>query len=191
MVLKFERNIQPTRGETMKLGSKLKRLRLARGYTQEELADRCDLSRSFISQLESDKVSPSVETLERILRVLGTDLKHFFSDEQKKIIFKKDERVPVYDLPKGVNIEILMDAVEDKELDAKIVELEPGAQTEQEGYHDGDEFGYVIEGSVDIYIDGKRYRANEGDCFYYSGDCVHYMRNPGKEKAKILWIQTI
>uniref|UniRef100_A0A7V4NHT7 Cupin domain-containing protein n=1 Tax=Fervidobacterium pennivorans TaxID=93466 RepID=A0A7V4NHT7_FERPE len=175
----------------MKLGSKLKRLRLARGYTQEELADRCDLSRSFISQLESDKVSPSVETLERILRVLGTDLKHFFSDEQKKIIFKKGERVPVYDLPKGVNIEILMDAVEDKELDAKIVELEPGAQTEQEGYHDGDEFGYVIEGSVDIYIDGKRYRANEGDCFYYSGDCIHYMRNPGKEKAKILWIQTI
>ncbi len=191
MVLKFTRNIQPTRGETMKLGSKLKRLRLARGYTQEELADRCDLSRSFISQLESDKVSPSVETLERILRVLGTDLKHFFSDEQKKIIFKKDERVPVYDLPKGVSIEILMDAVEDKELDAKIVELEPGAQTEQEGYHDGDEFGYVIEGSVDIYIDGKRYRANEGDCFYYSGDCVHYMRNPGKGKAKILWIQTI
>jgi len=191
MVLKFTRNIQTTRGETMKLGSKLKRLRLARGYTQEELADRCDLSRSFISQLESDKVSPSVETLERILRVLGTDLKHFFSDEQKKIIFKKDERVPVYDLPKGVNIEILMDAVEDKELDAKIVELEPGAQTEQESYHDGDEFGYVIEGSVDIYIDGKRYRANEGDCFYYSGDCVHYMRNPGKEKAKILWIQTI
>jgi len=175
----------------MKLGSKLKRLRLTRGYTQEELADRCDLSRSFISQLESDKVSPSVETLERILRVLGTDLKHFFSDEQKKIIFKKDERVPVYDLPKGVTMEILMDAVEDKELDAKIVELEPGAQTDQESYHDGDEFGYVIEGSVDIYIDGKRYRANEGECFYYSGDCVHYMRNPGKEKAKVLWIQTI
>jgi transcriptional regulator with XRE-family HTH domain len=175
----------------MKLGSKLKRLRLTRGYTQEELADRCDLSRSFISQLESDKVSPSVETLERILRVLGTDLKHFFSDEQKKIIFKKDERVPVYDLPKGVTMEILMDAVEDKELDAKIVELEPGAQTDQESYHDGDEFGYVIEGSIDIYIDGKRYRANEGECFYYSGDCVHYMRNPGKEKAKVLWIQTI
>jgi len=175
----------------MKMGSKLKRLRLTRGYTQEELADRCDLSRSFISQLESDKVSPSVETLERILRVLGTDLKHFFSDEQKKIIFKKDERVPVYDLPKGVTMEILMDAVEDKELDAKIVELEPGAQTDQESYHDGDEFGYVIEGSIDIYIDGKRYRANEGECFYYSGDCVHYMRNPGKEKAKVLWIQTI
>ena len=62
----------------MKLGTKIKRLRVARNYTQEELADRCDLSRSFISQLESDKVSPSVETLERILRVLGTDLQHFF-----------------------------------------------------------------------------------------------------------------
>lgn len=175
----------------MKLGSKIKRLRLAKGYTQEELADRCDLSRSFISQLESDKVSPSVETLERILRVLGTDLKHFFSEEQKKIIFKKNERVPVYELPRGVKMEILMDAVEDKEFDAKIVELEPGAQTEPEEYHDGDEFGYVIQGIVELYIDGKKYKANEGDCFYYSGDCVHYLRNPGKEKAIILWIQTL
>lgn len=175
----------------MKLGSKIKRLRIAKGYTQEELADRCDLSRSFISQLESDKVSPSVETLERVLRVLGTDLKHFFSDEPKKIIFKKNERVPVYNLPKGVKIEILMDSVEDKEIDAKIVELEPGTQTEQEDYHEGDEFGYVIEGVIEVYIDGKKYRANEGDCFYYSADCVHYLRNPGKEKAKIIWLQTI
>lgn len=175
----------------MKLGSKIRRLRLAKGYTQEELADRCDLSRSFISQLESDKVSPSVETLERILRVLGTDLKHFFSDEQKKIIFKRSERVPVYELPPGVKIEILMDAIEDKELDAKIVELEPGAQTETEDYHDGDEFGYVIEGVVELYIDGRKFKANAGDCFYYSGDSAHYLRNPGKEKAVVLWIQTV
>jgi len=175
----------------MKLGTKIKRLRVARNYTQEELADRCDLSRSFISQLESDKVSPSVETLERILRVLGTDLQHFFSDEPKKIIFKKAERVPMYELPKGVKMEILMDAIEDKELDAKIVELEPGAQTDQEDYHDGDEFGYVVEGSVDVYLDGKKYHAAEGDCFYYSADCIHYLRNPGKEKATVLWIQTV
>lgn len=175
----------------MKLGSKVKRLRIAKGYTQEELADRCDLSRSFISQLESDKVSPSVETLERVLRVLGTDLKHFFSDEPKKIVFKKSERVPVYDLPKGVKIDILMDGIEDKEIDAKIVELEPGTQTEQEDYHEGDEFGYVIEGSVEVYIDGKKYKAKEGDCFYYSADCIHYLKNSGKEKAKLLWIQTI
>jgi len=61
----------------------------------------------------------------------------------------------MYELPKGVKMEILMDAIEDKELDAKIVELEPGAQTDQEDYHDGDEFGYVVEGSVDVYLDGK------------------------------------
>ena len=63
----------------MKIGEKLRKLRLSKGMTQEELAERADLTRTFISQLERDLTSPSVDTLEMILRALGTDLKDFFS----------------------------------------------------------------------------------------------------------------
>ena len=64
----------------MKIGDRVRRLRMQRGLTQEELANRCELSKGFISLLERDLTSPSVDTLTDILESLGTDLKNFFSD---------------------------------------------------------------------------------------------------------------
>ena len=59
----------------MELGIKIKSLRLQCGFTQEELADRCELTKGYISQLENDLTSPSIATLVDLLNVLGTDLK--------------------------------------------------------------------------------------------------------------------
>ena len=64
----------------MKIGDRVRRLRMQRGLTQEELADRCELSKGFISLLERDLTSPSIATLMDILESLGTDLKNFFSE---------------------------------------------------------------------------------------------------------------
>ncbi|MBO8160387.1 MAG: cupin domain-containing protein [Thermosipho sp. (in: Bacteria)] len=174
----------------MKLGSKIRKIRVARGYTQEELADRCDLSRSFISQLENDQVSPSIDTLERILRVLGTDLKTFFaSDERReKIVFKSNERVPMYLDEYGIRGYILIDNIEDKSIDPRLIELLPGAETEEEEPHEGDEFGYVISGKLELILDGKTYKVGEGDSFYYCADRKHKIRNPYKKNVKFLWI---
>ena len=63
----------------MEIGSKIKELRMRNGLTQEELADRSELSKGFISQLENDLTSPSISTLEDILQCLGTTLIDFFS----------------------------------------------------------------------------------------------------------------
>lgn len=60
----------------MKIGAKVKELRVQKGLTQEELADRTELSKGFISQLERDLTSPSIATLMDILQALGTDLKN-------------------------------------------------------------------------------------------------------------------
>ena len=72
----------------MEIGKKIKELRTLKGLTQEELADRAELSKGFISQLERDLTSPSITTLVDILQCLGTDLKDFFSDEsEEQIVF--------------------------------------------------------------------------------------------------------
>ena len=68
----------------MQIGSKIKELRVLKGLTQEELADRAELSKGFISQLERDLTSPSIATLVDILQCLGTDLKTFFDDILKR-----------------------------------------------------------------------------------------------------------
>ncbi|MDD5959531.1 MAG: helix-turn-helix transcriptional regulator, partial [Methanobrevibacter wolinii] len=61
----------------MQIGDKIKRMRIEKGLTQEELANRCELSKGFISQLENDLTSPSIATLIDILEILGTNLKEF------------------------------------------------------------------------------------------------------------------
>ena len=72
----------------MKIGEKLKSLRQEKLLTQNELADRCELSKGFISQLERDLTSPSLSTLEDILEVLGTNIRDFFNENQQEKIDK-------------------------------------------------------------------------------------------------------
>ena len=64
----------------MDIGAKLKELRILKGLTQEELADRAELSKGFISQLERDLTSPSIATLMDILQCLGTSIGEFFNE---------------------------------------------------------------------------------------------------------------
>ncbi len=66
----------------MEIGSKIKRLRVRLGLTQEELAARTELTKGFISQLERDITSPSIATLMDILEALGTNVSEFFSDRE-------------------------------------------------------------------------------------------------------------
>ena len=67
----------------MNIGQKVRELRIAKNLTQEELADRSELSKGFISQLERDLTSPSIATLVDILQCLGTNLNEFFSDDEE------------------------------------------------------------------------------------------------------------
>ena len=64
----------------MEIGSKIKALRIVNGLTQEELADRAELSKGFISQLERDLTSPSIATLSDILQCLGVSVSEFFAN---------------------------------------------------------------------------------------------------------------
>ncbi|HBR33695.1 MAG TPA: Cro/Cl family transcriptional regulator, partial [Firmicutes bacterium] len=75
----------------MEIGDKIKRLRIRNQLTQEELANRCELSKGFISQVERELTSPSITTLLDILECLGTNIKDFFNETiDEKIVFKKD-----------------------------------------------------------------------------------------------------
>ena len=76
----------------MTIGNKIKSLRNFHQLTQEELADRCELTKGYISQIENDLTSPSISTLIDILSALGTTLHEFFKDEEdQRIVFTKEE----------------------------------------------------------------------------------------------------
>ena len=81
----------------MNIGLKLRNLRKIKQLTQEELAERTDLSKGYISQIESGQSSPSMETFLQLLEVLGTSPEAFFKEkEAEKVLYPKDEQT-VYD----------------------------------------------------------------------------------------------
>ena len=72
----------------MDIGERLRQLRLQRGLTQEDMADRCELSKGFISQVERNLASPSIATLTDMLECLGSSLSQFFSEvKDEKTVF--------------------------------------------------------------------------------------------------------
>lgn len=76
----------------MDIGHRMKELRVHYGLTQQELADRSELSKGFISQLERNLTSPSVGTLLDIIQCLGTTPAEFFADDEpEQIVFKKED----------------------------------------------------------------------------------------------------
>jgi transcriptional regulator with XRE-family HTH domain len=176
----------------MRIGPKLKELRVSQMMTQGELADRSDLTKGFISQLEHDQTSPSIATLNQILDVLGADLAEFFQQrEAEQVVFGGAERVETEDPDEGVKFELLIPrAINGSALDPALVELAPGVQTEKDKMHEGEEFGFVMSGEVVLVLGKSEYRVRRGECFLFQSRQTHYLVNKGKRPAKLLWVTT-
>ena len=111
----------------MEIGDKIRRLRVAKQLTQEELANRCELSKGFISQLENDLTSPSIATLIDILDILGTNLTEFFSeDTNEKIAFSKDDMFETENEELKYNLMWLVPNAQKNDMEPIMITLEPG-----------------------------------------------------------------
>lgn len=174
----------------MDIGNRLKQLRLQRGLTQEELADRCELSKGFISQLERNLTTTTVVTLMDILESLGTDAKTFFSEqENEKIVFGEDD-IFVKEDPEALKGEIrwLIPSAQKNRMEPILVTIGPGGQTNEEDPHEGEEFGYVLSGAIRLTVGERSVRVKKGESFYFRPTGPHCLHNPGKTAARVLWI---
>ncbi len=174
----------------MKIGKKIKNRRQQLGLTQKELADRCELTKGYISQLENDLTSPSIATLNDIVAALGISLQEFFQEESaEKLVYKKTD----YILKEQENVRFtwLIPSAQKNEMEPAYVELAPGAGTEVDIPHEGEEFGFVLEGKILLTHGSRKLTVGKGESFYYAADKTHHLTNPSKDKpAKILWISS-
>ncbi len=173
----------------MDLGGKIKQMRNQLGLTQEELADRCELTKGYISQLENNLNSPSITALTDILSALGSNLAEFFQEEQEeKVVFTKEEFIEKDS--DGVVWNWLIPNAQKNMLEPVLVELAEGTSTSGDIPHEGEEFGYVLEGKIAIALGNKRHTCKKGEAFYYSASKPHSIINKGRGKAKFIWIST-
>ncbi|HHT62102.1 MAG: helix-turn-helix domain-containing protein [Bacillota bacterium] len=175
----------------MGIGEKIKRLRIKNGLTQEELAMRSELSKGFISQVERDLTSPSISTLVDILECLGTNLKDFFNEKtQEKIVFNTEDFYVATDKELHSEKKWVVPTYQKNLLEPILVSFEVNGQTEEEDPHGGEEFGFVLSGTVYVHIGDKKYKAKKGESFYFRPVMSHYLSNAGKQKASVLWVST-
>ena len=173
----------------MEIGSKIKELRLQLNLSQAELADRCELTKGYISQLENDLTSPSIATLIDILSALGTDLAQFFKKEDDtRVVFHADEFIEKQD--GGMTLSWIIPNAQKNEMEPVLVELKEGASTSLDFPHEGEEFGFVLEGKISIGLGEKTHAAKKGEAFYYTADKSHQIKNSGKSTAKFIWVST-
>lgn len=171
----------------MEIGIKIKEMRLKKQLTQEELADRCELTKGYISQLENDLTSPSIATLKDILQALGASLSSFFSeDEEEPLVFTEDD----YFQKEGENSSItwLVPTSQKNAMEPIMLRLKGNAATEKDLPHDGEEFGYVLGGRIKVCVGKREYEAKSGESFYYRSNKTHYLVNLSDEEAVILWL---
>lgn len=173
----------------MDLGAKIKQLRNRTALTQEELADRCELTKGYISQLENNLNSPSIATLTDILSALGTNLSDFFKeDAEEKVVFTKEEFFEKE--TDGVLWKWLIPNAQKNMMEPVLVELAENGETSEDIPHDGEEFGYVLEGKIGINIGKSQHLCRKGEAFYFQSGKTHKIVNKGKSVARFIWIST-
>jgi transcriptional regulator with XRE-family HTH domain len=178
---------------SIEIGDKIKRLRLKLGLTQEELADRSELSKGFISQLERDLTSPSIATLVDILQCLGTTPREFFQDDNPvaKVVFTQAEMFEKDDTDELTGkITWLVPNAQGCQMEPIMLSLASGGATYTDDPHEGEEFGYVLQGSIELLLGSDSYKVKTGESFYYPTNLPHSIKNTGRSQARLIWVST-
>ena len=171
------------------IGERIRNLRNRNGLTQQELADRTELTKGFISQLERGQVSASVVTLFDLIECLGSTPAEFFRQEEEKVVFSEQEYFEKID-EEGNSIQWIVPSAQKYQMEPLLVVVEPHRKLEEDKPHNGEEFGFLISGRLNLHLGEKVYHIKAGESFYYQAAKTHYLSNPGNRPAKFIWISS-
>lgn len=173
----------------MDIGSKLKELRQLNDLTLEELASRSELTKGFLSQVERNLTSPSISTLEDILEALGTSLSQFFADQkQEQVVFQSQDFF--VDERDNHTVEWIVPNAQKNEMEPILLTLPQNGKSNKMNAHSGEEFGYVLQGEIQLVRGKEIFTVKEKETFYLDGKQCHYLENKKETEAKVLWITT-
>lgn len=180
----------------LRIGVRLKHARKVMGLRLRELAERVGCSESFLSKIENDKVNPSLQMLHRIVTELNFTIGEILSQdiEENKVVMRAGERPTIRMVPgrraEGTHLEWLIPPGDTRLLAGSIHSVDPGGGSLGTITHEGEEMGYLLEGELELEVDGKLYNLKPGDSFFFRSDLAHGYRNPGESLTRILWVNT-
>lgn len=171
----------------MALAQRLREERRLRGWTLSDLADRASVSKSLLSKIERDQVSPSLRTLKALAEGLELPLAWLLQEDHlEQYIVRKHRRqefvVPGSDIRQEVIAPALL-----RQLTMLISYFEPGqASSGPPDAHHGEECIHILKGQLTANIGGQSTLLKEGDTLYFDARVPHNFRNDGKENCQVL-----
>ena len=176
----------------MEIGHQLRALRIQKGLTQEELAERTDLSKGYISQLENDLSSPSMDTFFDILEVLGCHAADFFDEgpEEALTIYRQEDMTMMEDAKHHTMVTWLNPDSNEHEMEPVILEFAVGGAYKTFQPSLAEAFGYVLEGSIQVKVGKQVEVVSKGESFYFEAKAKHQISNAAKTTSKVLVVAT-
>lgn len=171
----------------MTIGQKVKSFRQDLNITIPQLAETSGLSRGFISQVENDKASLSLESLQKIASALKVPVTSFLADQPfPPELVAKNARPRIKFGDEQPELEILS-APFGRQLQVLMVELPPGYQAGNCAHtHEGEEWITVISGKVKVTQGDFSAILEEGDSIHWDGSCPHLCQNAIDTPTKVL-----
>jgi len=180
--------------DIQKIGREIRGLRKAKGLTLSELAEKSGLSIGYLSLLERDRATPSINALHAISRALGVTISWFFDanaapvDERGFVVRRARRRR--LEFSAGIVDELLSPSLEGS-LELLASRFPPGASSGDAPYtHNGEEAGVVVRGTLELWVDGKHFVLKAGDSFGFPSSLPHRYCNPGSEETEVIWAIT-
>ena len=171
-----------------RIGERIRKLRLKKSMGLAELASHTGLSASFLSQLETGRVVPTLRNLTRISMVFSKDLSYFFEPEPKTL-FRIHRRAERLRLPEtgaanpNYYFESLGYLVPERQLDPYLAEFLPGEREIRSHRHEGCEFLFVTSGVLEIRHGSSIERLETGDAAYFDANTIHNYSCCGEQPA--------
>ena len=179
--------------EPSSLGSQIRKYRKSRHLNLTRLADSCNISHSFLSQIERDQANPSIPTLYAIAETLGVTVADLFSDSvpdpteaqpalqastTAKVI-RTDRRTVIIYPDRGIRTEFLTPNLQGA-IQMLWIVMPPGSDSGEWPFvHQGEECGVILQGQLETTIGGQTYRLGPGDSIYHDSTLPHQSRNVG------------
>jgi transcriptional regulator with XRE-family HTH domain len=175
------------------IGKKIKKLRLAKRITLENLASQTGFSKSYIAKVEKSEKAPPVSTLGMVARVLGVTVSYLLGEENSLpslCIIRKGERslVAKNGAEFGYTYEAIAQRFPNKIMEPFILTLSVEPKKKKTFQHEGQEILFVLEGKMRFHYGVEEFIVEEGDCLYFDSGIPHFGEVVGPQPAKCLMV---
>lgn len=172
------------------IGGLIRARRLKAGLTLQAIAGGADISAGYLSLIERDKAVPTLTTLDRIARALGAGLDEFVTRPGPVDCVTRAATRPRFYLGNELlGYERVSAQFPGVEMSSYVLTAAPGYHSERV-IHAGEEHVFVLEGALELRLDGDKLTLNQGDSVHYASDRSHGWANPFKTTARVLWTGT-